>query len=152
MAKNNVLGIETSKYTKICYILVLIASGSGLISNLFALINLNISGGIIAALLGLLGIALAATAYVAFRSKFSGVDNSHFLFLIVLFIAFFILLWVIGSLFVYIGVLGSIFLFLLSAFQFTLLFAGFKVRQRGQAATKDNLINGLKSLISKFKS
>lgn len=148
---NRILGIEVSKYPKLCYILVLIASGFGLFANLLGLMNFYVGGSLITGLLGLIGIALAATAYVGFKDRFSNVDNSHFLFLIILFVAFLILVFIIGGIFENSGIIGAIILFLMSAFQFALIFAGFNLWRGGQAVTKENLISALKNLTSKMK-
>ncbi len=149
---NKVLGIETNKYAKLSYVLILVASGLGLFSNLMALASVYILGGMMFGLLGLIGIVLAITGLVAFKDKFSALDISHFIFLVILFFAFFALAGILGNMLVNMGAVGSIILFLLSAFQFALLFTGFQLWQNGELVTKDSLINGLKNLTSKFKS
>lgn len=148
---NKVLGIETGVYTKLSYILILVASGLGLFSNLLALVGISMFGGMFFGLLGLIGIAMVVTGLAGFKEKFPALDISHFLFLLVLFAAFFVLGAIFAGTLINMGAIGAIILFLLSALQFTLLITGFKLWQGGQLATKENLISGVKNLTSTLK-
>lgn len=152
MEENKVLGIETTKYTKICYILILIASGFGVLSNLLGMFGAVMYGGLFIGLLGLIGLAMAAMGWVIFKDKFSSLDVSHFKFLIILFIAFFIFGMIFAILIMGMGSAGMFIMVLLAILQFSLLLAGFQIWRAGQEATKNNLINGLKNLKSSFKS
>ncbi len=151
MGDNTIIGVESTKFIKISYILILISSGFGVLANIMALIGVALFGSFITGLLGLVGLLMVVTGWVGFKDKFTEVDISHFKFLVILFLAFFALGIVFGALLVNMGPVGNIILALLSIFQFALLWTGFSLWRSAQAATKDSLINGMKNIGSTFK-
>jgi hypothetical protein len=142
---NKVLGIEVSKYTNICYLLMLISGGFGLLTSLGGLGNVNIPGSSIIGLLGLAGLVLALLGLFAFKDKFSSLDLSHFKYVGVLLVIFIIIFVVLGSFLFNEGFVGALLVLLLSAAHFVLLFAGFRTYKAGIEASKDAIITNIKS-------
>lgn len=149
---NKVLGIPVQKFTLICYTLILISAGFGVFSSLLALIGAYVPGSMITGLLGLIGIALVVTAWVAFKEKFTELDISHFQFLVIVFVAFLVIYIVAARFFLGLGAFGAILMFLVVTAQFLILLSGFKTYKDGLPATKDNVSNSfykLKEVISR---
>lgn len=143
-SNGTVLGIPADKYLKICYILVLLSSGFGILTGLVALTGSYVPGGGLIGLLGLIGIILAVLGWLVFSENFSALETSHFKFLSLLTAAVIVISIALVS-------FGSFLIMLISAANFACLFVGFKIWQDGQEATKDNLINGFKTLKSTIK-
>ena len=141
---DKVIGIPTDKYLKICYILVLLSSGFGILTSLLALTGAHIPGGGLIGLLGLVGIILAVLGWLVFSENFSALETSHFKFLSILTAAIIVISIALAS-------FGSFLIMLISAVNFVCLFVGYKTWQDGQEATKDNLISGFKTLTSSIK-
>lgn len=150
--ENKVLSIiPVNQYLKICYVLVLISAGYGIFSSLLGIVTVYIPGGGLFGLLGIIGLVLALLGFLLFEEKFSTLENSHFKYLAILFVAFFITAVIFanalaGSLF-----LSSTFVLLISLAQFGCLFVGYRVWQAGQEASKENLMNEFENLKAKIK-
>ena len=142
---DKVIGIPTDKYLKICYVLVLLASGFGILTSLVDLVGGSVPGAGIIGFLGLVGVVLTVLAWLVFNENFNALDLSHFKYVSLIFAGFFVLI-IFFSAFV-----GSFLTFLTVAAEFFCLFIGYRVWGEGQEATKDNLINGFNTLKSSIK-
>jgi len=151
-SNKSVLGIPVAKYAMICYVLILMSAGFGVVSSILALIGMTIPYGGIFVLMGFVGIALCVTGFVVFSEDFADVDMSHFKFLAAVYVAFFLLFVIFSNALAGFGAVGYILTLALVAFQFAVLFAGYRVWQSGYEATvatvKTQLIS-LKNQISK---
>lgn len=142
---DKVLGIDINHYTKVCYVLILIASGFGLLANLASLVGIFIPGGILTGLFGFIGIVLVVLGLFVFKDKFSALDLSHFKYIGLLFIAFLVIYFVLVPALLGMGLIGMMVVVLLSAAQFILFFAGFRTYKTGIEATKASITANLKS-------
>ena len=143
---NKVLGIPADKYLKVCYVLVLISSGVGVLTGLLGLVGAPVSGGGLIVLLGLVGIVLAVLGWLVFSEDFAAMEISHLKYLSILFAGFYVVSIVFGSIFS--GFLGYLMMTLIVIAQFICLLSGYKTWQGAQEATKDNLISGFNTLKS----
>jgi hypothetical protein len=146
MEENKVLGIPVHKYAKLCYILILVSAGFGILTSLLALIGMYVPGTGIFGLIGLIGLALVVTGWLAFTEKFSALDISHFRFLTFVFILFFVLYIIFFNALAGFGPVGAFIVFLIAAAQFAVFLAGFQAWKAGQEATVDNVKLQLKDL------
>jgi hypothetical protein len=137
---NKVLGLPSIKYVKICYVLVLVSAGLGLLISILAGIGLGTPAGTpLVNLVGLAGWIMALVGWLAFQKDFTVIELSHLRFISILFIALFLVGIVIGSL---IGVNGLIWMALsliLSVIQLGLLFLGFRAWDAREEITQDSL-------------
>ena len=146
MNENKVLGIDVTKYVKICYLMVLIASGYGVLTNLCGLAGIYLPGGFITGIIGLAGLALTVTGWLVYKEKFSAVDISHFKYLVIILGAFFVIYVVFVNALAGFGVVGAFFITIISLIQFSLLFVGFRTWKVGQEATQTNLKASFRSI------
>lgn len=145
---NKVLGIPVEKYANLCYMLLLVSAGIGLLSNILGLVGVYIPGSGMVGLIGLVGLVLSLLGLFVFKDQFSKLDVSHFKYIGVLFVAFFVVGLVLITALGGFGVLGLLIILLLSIAQFVLYFAGFKNYKAGIEPTKDTIQATIKS---KFK-
>ena len=148
-SNNKVLGIETAQYAKICYILILIASGYGVLTNILGLAAIYMPGGIATGVLGLAGIVLALLGFFVFKDKFSALDVSHFKFIGIMFAAFFFIYAIVVNALAGFGFVGLLLIIAISIIQFALFFAGFKARKANVEASKSSIESNLKSLLKR---
>lgn len=146
MNENKVLGIEAAKYVKICYIMVLIASGYGVLTNLCGLAGIYLPGGLITGIIGLAGLALTVTGWLVYKEKFGPVDISHFKYLVIVLAAFFVIYVIFVNALAGFGVVGAFLITIISLIQFACLFVGFKTWRSGQEATQANLKASFRSI------
>ena len=138
-SNNKVLGIPTNQYAKICYMLILVSVAIGLVGSLLGLVGIYIGLGGLTSLMGLIGLALAVTAWVAFTNDFGDIDISHFRFLAVLFIVFFVFNIIVFNAIAGMGIIAPIVAFLIQAVQAAVIFAAFDTWRSAQKATVDNV-------------
>ncbi len=148
---DKILGIEKSKYLKICYMLVLVAVGYWVLSNLLDLVGIAMPVRPLFGFIGLVGVGLSAAAMLGFRDDFSDMENTHFLFLVLFFIACLLANTFFGLIFGTLGVIGTLLMVALSVVEAFLLYAGYTLWQEKLAVTKDALIESIKALMDKFQ-
>lgn len=134
-----VLGIPADKFARLCYVLVLTASGFGLFANFVGLVGVYVPGGQLFAIVGLAGLALAVVGWQAFPKDFTPIDLSHFRYITILFAAFFIIGIICGTALGWFGFLGALLLFLITIAQVGLLWAGLNLWKAGKEATQDTV-------------
>ncbi|HPD83687.1 MAG: hypothetical protein R3D88_00675 [Alphaproteobacteria bacterium] len=148
-SNNKVIGIEIAKYAKICYILILIAAGYGLLTNIAGLAAVYLPGGFMTGLLGITGVVLALLGLFVFKDSFGSVDLSHFRFIGVMFVAFFLIYAVVVNALAKFGFIGLLIIILISVTQVALFYAGFKTHGAGQEASRASIEGTLRSLIKR---
>ena len=144
--KNNVLGMSPEQYLKNTY-LVLIGSGvlgifGAILSTLIATTLLSS----IAGLLGLAGLVLVVLGLFAFKETFNALQSSHLKYIGVLFLVFFVAGIVFGKILASIPMLLMIVSIMLNLVSLLCIYAGFKLNKKGKEASKDNVIEQLKSI------
>lgn len=144
----NILGLKPDKYTKICYIFILIASGFVVVSSLAALIGSYMTIVMGTMFLGLAGLIMCVLGLFVFKEEFSELALSHFKYILLMFISFLVLQLILGPLLSSITVMGPIIMFLISAAQFILFVAGFRTYRAGISASKASITSNLKSIKS----
>lgn len=150
---NKVLGLEPQNYVKITYILLLISAGLGLIVNLAnAFSPMMVQGMSMLGLIGFAGLIMALLGLFAFPNDFSKQQSSHFKYIGVLFIGFFVVGIILASIFASAVVLWALIALLLGLANLALLYAGFKVWQAGGEATQETIKAELCAMRDKIKS
>ncbi|MEM6811951.1 MAG: hypothetical protein AAF549_05725 [Pseudomonadota bacterium] len=134
-----VIGIPVHKYTKVCYILILVSGAFGLFTSLLALMGMYPGFGGVFGVLGLVGFGLAVTGFLAFSEEFDDLDLSHFKLIIILFVVFFIFNMIFFNALGGFGAIGSIISLLISVAQFAILFAAYRGWQASQKGNFENL-------------
>lgn len=139
-SNSKVLGLKSSDYVKISYMLVLAAAGLGLVLNLFSSVGLAaFTGSTLVSLLGLIGWVMALVGWLGFQKEFSLIEQSHLRFITVLFVACFVIGLVLAVIFGGAGVLWLVVAALFGAAQIGLLYLAFRLWQKGQEASQDTL-------------
>lgn len=152
MENNKVLGIETNKYAKVAYILILISTGFAVFSNLAVMAGTYPAGGMLLGLLGLAGLIMAALGLFVFQENFSKLDLSHFKYIGLMFIAFFIISMIFSNAMAGFGFIGAFINFLISSAALILIFAGYRTHKAGIEATKASIESDIKSMACSAKS
>lgn len=145
MENQKVLGIDASKYTNICYLMIIISSAYGVLANLLAFVKVLLPLGGLFGLLGLAGIILALIGLFAFKEKFQPLDLAHFKYMGLIFIVFFVVAIILGSIIGYAGAVAVAIVLILSVIQFALIFAGYKNYKAGIAPTQESIKTTIKS-------
>lgn len=135
-----IIAIPKDKYLKITYICLLISSAVGMLSSFVgALVSLS-------SLVGLAGLLLAILGLFVFKDKFNEQQQSHFKYIGVLFLAFFVIGFVVGVALGGLGIVSQIIVLVINLASLACMFAGFKLNEKNAAADKDSVIAQLKSL------
>lgn len=147
-AQNNekVIGLPKDKYVKVTYILLLVSSAIGILNSLLAwAAGITILGSI-SGLAGLAGLILALLGFFVFKSEFNEQQISHFKYMGALFLIFFVLGMVVGMILGGLGIVTFLLMVILSIASLACMYAGFKLNEKNETATKDAAIAELKSL------
>ncbi len=131
--------VPKSQYVKITYYLLLGSAIAGLFLSLMALIGVFIPLGGLVQLAGILGLVMALVGLIGFKKEFSSLDQSHLVYLAVLFGVFFVIGIIVAATFY-----SSIFLamavsFIIGLAQLLLLYTGYNSWKHGREITKDNI-------------
>lgn len=146
---NKVLGLESTAFVKVSYVLVLISAALGLLISILTGIGLGApSGGALVNLVGLIGWMMALVGWLAFQKDFTVIEISHLRFISALFIGLFVLGIIVGSVLGGSGILWALLSFVLSVLSVGLLYFGFTLWQAREELT----IDALKSEFHSFKS
>lgn len=150
-----IIGIPAGKFALISYYLILASSGFGLLLSLLGVLGIGLPGNAFFGAIGLLAVVLSLLGLFVFESKFNALDKSHFKFIALAYVAFFVIAIVLGTIFALMGSFGYLLVFLIATVQVLTFYAGFTLYQEGKEATQDNLMlkyEGYKGfLFSKFK-
>ena len=137
---DKVIGIPKDKYIKITYILLLVSSVLGVIGSLVG----GVAG--IASLLGLAGLVLALLGLFVFKAAFNEQQSSHLKYMGFLFLFFFVVGMVFATVLGGLGIVTVILAIVMNVASLALMFAGYRLNEKAETATKDSVINELKSL------
>lgn len=143
---NKILGLESGAYLKLCYVLILVAGGLGLLLSVLGAIGLGGGGSGLLGLLGLAGLVMALIGWIAFPKEFTVIELSHLRYLSILFIVFYVAILVIASVLGTAGLIWTIISFLAGAAQVLLSYLGFRLWQKRQEPTQDSLKAEFESL------
>lgn len=141
MADNDkIMGIiARDKYVKTTYTLLMVATAGGLLLALLGLIGILLPLGIIFNLLGFAGLILALVGVFLYKGEFSSLDQSHLIYIAILFAAFFILMIIVNAGFYTSLILMMLVTVLVDAAYLLFLFTGFNSWKHGRTITKDNI-------------
>lgn len=146
---SKVLGMETSAYVKISYILVLAAACLGFLVNLFSSVGLvAFTGSTLVSLLGLIGWVMALVGWLGFQKEFSLLHQSHLRFITILFVACFIIGLTLALIFAGTGLVWLLVGALFGIIRIGLLYLGFRLWQKGLTVTQDTLKSEFEALKS----
>ncbi len=137
---SNIMGfIPKSKYLQITYWLMLASSAGGLLVSLLALVGVIIPLGGLLTLCGLAALVLALLGFFVFKSEFSALDQSHLMYIAVLFAVFFVVGIVVGASFFAMPFMMYAVMIVIGAAQLLLIFTGYNSWKHGRTITKDNI-------------
>lgn len=137
---NNIMGfIPKNKYVQITYWLLLAASAGGVVLSLLSLVGIIIPLGGLFTLCGLAALVLALLGYFAFKSEFSAHDQSHLMYLAILFGVFFLVGMIVASSFFAAPMMFYAVSTLIGMVQLLLVFTGFNSWKHSRTITKDNI-------------
>ena len=139
-AVDKILGIPVGSYVKLCYLLVLIASGFGVFSYLVGLVGVYVPGGQLFGLVGLSGFVLALIGWFAFAEKLKPIDMLHQKYIVILFAAFFVVYVVLAGSLGWFGFFGQIVMLLIASLQFAALYIGLNLWKEGKEPTKESVL------------
>lgn len=131
--------VPKDKYVLIVYYLLLAAAGIGVVSMLFSMVGIILPLGALANVAGLCALVLGLVGYFGFKDDFSGLDQSHLLYLCVLFGIFFVLGILLGSALYMAPVLMYLVMVPLALAQLLLYVTGFNSYKHSRTVTKDNV-------------
>ena len=139
-SNDSIMGfIPKNKYVEYTYYLLLVGAAGGLLLSLLGIMGILIPLGGLFQLAGLIGLILALLGFFVFKKDFSSLDQSHLLYLAVVFGVFFVISIVIGvSLFMSLILLYAV-TFLIGAIYLLILWTGFNSWKHGRTVTKDNI-------------
>ncbi len=150
-----IIGIPVEKIAKISYYLILVSSGFGLLLSFLGILGISLPGNAFFGAIGLFAVFLSLLGLFMFEERFSILDKSHFKFIALAYVTFFVVAIVLGTIFALLGSFGYLIVFLIAALQLLTFYTGFKLLNNGQAANNNNLTReyeNYKSLVfSKFK-
>lgn len=131
--------IAREKYVKTTYNLLIISAIGSVVLALLGVIGILLPLGVIFSLLGFAGLILALIGVFLYKGEFSALDQSHLIYISVLFAALFILMIIVNS-----GFYASIKLLMLvsslvNAAFLVLLYTGYNSWKHGRTITKDNI-------------
>ena len=152
MEDNKVLGIEANKYAKIAYVLILISVVIGLLNGLAGLVGSYVPFGGVISILGLVGLVMAVLGLFVFQDNFNDLDQSHFKYIGLLFIAFFIIGIIFSNGLAGFGFVGALINLAISAAAFIFMFAGYRTHQAGTPATRASIEGDIRGMVGQAKS
>ncbi len=139
-SENTIMGfIPKDKYVKITYILILVSCGLGLLTSLFGLLGIGLPLGGIVNLTGLLGLVMALLGLFVFKNEFPSLDQSHLLYLAILFAIFFVATIILAAALTIVPVLLYLVLIAVTIVQTILFFTGYNSWSHGRSVTKNNV-------------
>lgn len=141
-----VIGIPKDKYVKVTYLLLIASSVIGILNSLLVFAVGITLFSTLSSLAGLGGLILALLGFFVFKSQFNEQQISHFKYMGALFLIFFVLGMVVGLVFASVGALLFLAMVILSIASLACMYAGFKLNEKNETATKDAAIAELKSL------
>jgi len=145
-SNEKIIGIPKSKYIKFTYLALILSSALGIVSTLLIiLIGLGILSSV-AGLLGLAGVVLALLGFFAFNSKFTQEELSHFKYMAVLYVIFFVVGIVVGAVLGDLGLVTTLIIILVNVASLICMYAGYRLNEKNVAASKQTVIGELKSL------
>jgi len=134
-----ILGIPVENITKLSYILILVSTGFALLLNFLGILGVGLPGTAFFGGIGLFAVFLSLVSLFVFEERFSELDKSHFKFIALAYVTFFVALIVVGTILSILGSFGYLITFLIAATQFLTFYTGFKLHKDGELADKDNL-------------
>lgn len=150
-----ILGIPTEKISKLSYLLILASTGFSLLLAFVGILGFDLPGSVFFGSIGLLSVFLSLVGLFVFEERFTATDTSHFKFIALAYVSFFVIAMVVGSILKFLGSFGFLVVFLFYAVQFFTFYAGFGLYNDDKPADKEHLkgkyeqFKGL--LFNKFK-
>lgn len=138
--------VPREKYVQITYYLLLAASGVSFLTILLLLIGVFFPLAGIANLAGLAGLILGLVGYFGYKDRFNGLEQSHLLYLCILFGVFFVMGLILGAAFAFIFALMAIVMVVFNGLQLILIFTGFNAYSHGRSIVveKENILTEVK--------
>ncbi len=147
---NGIMGfIPKDQYLKITYMLLLVASGGGLLIAVLAMLGVIVPLGGLFGLAGIAGLVLALLGYFVYKDEFSSLVQSHLLYLSVLIGIFIVVGLVIGASLFNVNMMYHIISVLISIVQFLLVFTGFNSHNHGREVNKNNIKGEVQSALKR---
>lgn len=140
-SNDKIMGIvPKDRYMYFTYMFLLVAAAGNALFSVFGLIGIHLaSAGYGVMVLGLLALILAIVGLTKHKNDFSALEHAHFKYIGFLFIAFFIINIVFGSLYGISFFLGYLCTIILGLAQAVLVWTGYNAWQGGRVITKDNI-------------
>jgi len=138
---NTIMGfIPKNKYTQIAYWLLLASAIGGPVLSLLALLGIYIPLGNLFMLCGLAALIMALAGYFVLKAEFSALEQSHFLYMAVVYGASLLLMFILNSSVYYSYSNMANIVFILVGLAYTLMvWTGFNSWKHGRTITKDNI-------------
>lgn len=138
-ANNKVLGLESAVYVKLCYVLILVSGGLGLLLSFLSAIGLVMATSWLISLIGLAGLIMALVGCLAFAKDFTVIELSHLKFISIAFVVFYVIGLIISSVLFASGLLYSLVTFIIGAAFLLAVYLGFRLWQARQEPTQATL-------------
>lgn len=148
---DKIMGIvPKERYMYFAYMFLLISGAGNALYALLAVVGLGLDSAAYAVtILGLLAAILAGIGLTKHKDDFTAHDHAHFKFIIVIFVAFFVLNIIGGGVYAIAYVLGYLVTAVIGAAQAVLSWTGYNAWQDGRVITKDNIRDEIKLAIAK---
>jgi hypothetical protein len=134
-----IIGIPVENIAKLSYILILASTGFTLLLTFLGILGMGLPGTAFFGGIGLFAVFLSLVSLFVFEERFTALDKSHFKFIALAYVTFFVALIVVGTILSIFGSFGYLIIFLVAAAQFLTFYTGFRLHKGGELADKDNL-------------
>ncbi len=147
---DTILGfIPKNKYVQITYWLLLAGAAGGLALSLLALIGMIVPLGGIFTLCGLAGLVLALAGFFLFKPDFATLDQSHLMYMLIVFAVFFVIGMIVGSSFFAMPTMMYAVSVLIGAADLLMVWTGYNSWSHGRIITKDNIKSEVQQAIKR---
>jgi hypothetical protein len=137
---NKIMGfIPKAEYVKYTYYLLLGATAGGALLSLLALIGIYIPLGQLCQLAMVIGLIMALLGCFVFRPEFSGLDQSHLVYIAVVIGVLFLVGLILSSAVAILVILVHLVTLLIVLAQLVAAWTGYNSWSRGRTITKDNI-------------
>lgn len=142
--------VPHERYTYFAYMFLLMSAAGNAWFSILGMIGLGMQTGILGCMvLGLLAVVMAAVGLTGAKHEFTATDHAHFKYMIVLFVAFFVLNLLFGGVYGISYFLGYLCTIALGVIQAVLVFTGWMSLQAGRVVTKANIKDEIKLALAK---
>lgn len=148
---DKIMGIvPKERYVYFAYMFLLVAAAGSALYSLLAIVGLRLESAAYATMfLGLLAAILAGVGLTKHKGDFTAHDHAHFKYIIILFVAFFVINIVFGGVYALSYFLGYLCTGIIGAVQAVLAWTGYNSWQDGRLITKDNIRDEIKLALAK---